>query len=606
MVVPAIAKLTSKQWKEFAETGQVTLTKDQEQAVVAQVLSDYNDALNAKRPLHEKWARYEEYYKNNQWKYKNVDDKRVKPTTNYCFSTIEAIMPFLTADVPDPIVLPTKIDDEELAENLTKIVKILLKKNKIEKTLQIVERSRLKFGAGIYKVYFDPTKYNGLGDVAFDPVDNINFFPDPEETDHIQNGRFCMTATKRSLKYAKERYPDKANQIEADQKYEEFKTYDSQDDQINPRDEFVTIIEYWTKDPEQGLVRIVVVGETLVRYQPRFYMHGKYPFVFGVDYPLQKSLWGMGEIEQIENMQDTLNKLLQIIIENVALANGQLLVDVNMSGIKDIKSIANQLWKPGLTIPVNDINSIKKLDGVVAPAWVINLVQMIKQDIELVTGISPIYMGQSTGSVTAASGILALQEQATARVRLKLKEQARMLEEIVKFIVAYIVEFYNEDRTFRYLDKNRTPTWITLNGNDLAETDTAGNKYIPEFDVDIEVGYDTPMSRAYIEQQAMQLFQMGVIDAIEVMKTMNFPFKDEIINRLEQKQEVLSQLGGLPEGVQSPALMSQLAQLSGLENKNPSLPGGMNVRNTNSPQDAQQQRQQMGPSGTETLNIGGM
>ena len=602
--MPAIAKLTSKQWDEYAQTGQVTLTPTQEQSVVSQVLTDFNDALTAKKDLHDKWARYEEYYKNNQWKYKQVAEKRVKPTTNYCFSTIEAIMPFLTADMPDPIVLPTKIEHEKMAEDLTKIVKILLKKNKIEQALQIVERSRLKFGTGIFKVYFDPTKYNGLGDIAFDPVDNVNFFPDPEETDDFQRGRFCMTATKRSLKYAKERYPDKANQIEADQKYAELQTYDAEESATNPRDEFVTIIEYWTKDPEQGLVRIVVVGETLVRYQPRFYMHGKYPFVFGVDYPLQKSLWGMGEIEQIENMQDVLNKMLQIVIENVALANGQLIVDKTSSGIKDIRSLANELWKPGLTIPVNDINSIKKLDGVVAPAWVINLIQMIKQDIELVTGISPIYMGQSTGSVTAASGILALQEQATARVRLKLKEQARMLEEIVKFVVAYIVEFYDVDRTFRYLENNREPVWIVVNGNDIAEKDAEGNKYIPEFDVDIEVGYDTPMSRAYIEQQAMQLFQMGVIDAIEVMKTMNFPFKDEIIARLEEKQNVIGQLGGLPEGTQSPALMGQLAQLTGLENRNPSLPGGMNAKNTNSPQDARQQRQQMGPSDTESLSIG--
>jgi len=88
------------------------------------------------------------------------------------------------------------------------------------------------------------------------------------------------------------------------------------------------------------------------------------------------------------------------------------------------------------------------------------------------------------------------------------------------------------------------------------------------------------------------------------MKTMNFPFKDEIIARLEEKQNVIGQLGGLPEGTQSPALMGQLAQLTGLENRNPSLPGAMNAKNTNSPQDARQQRQQMGPSDTESLSIG--
>lgn len=604
--MPAIAELTPKQLEQLDRTGTVTLTKEQERAVVQQVLEDYQAAFEAKRALHEKWAKYEDYYRNNQWKGKNVDEKRVKPTVNYAFSTVESIMPLLTSDTPDPIILPTKPEDEELANDLTKVVKILLTKNRIEKYLQLEERSRLKFGTGIWKIYFDPSKYNGLGDIAFDTVDPVNFFVDPDEVDDLQNAGYCLTAFKRSLQYLKTKYPDKANLITPDQKYVEFQIYDTENTDFNPRESNATLFEYWTKDPVQGLVRIVVAGETLLRYQPRFYMHGKYPFVVGVDYPVQKSFWGMGEIEQIITMQDVLNKLLQIVIENVALANGQLVVDKNASGLKDIKELANQLWKPGLTIPVNDVNSIKKLEGVVAPTWVINLIEMIKRDIELVTGISPVYLGLAPGSVTAASGILALQEQATARVRLKLQEQARMLEELVQFIVAYIVEFYNEDRTFRYLDKNREPAWIVVNGNNVAETDEAGNKYIPEFDVTVEVGYDTPMSRAYIEQQAMQLYQMGVIDAIEVMKTMNFPYKDEIINRLQQKAEVMGQLGALPQGVQSPELQSQLAFLTALENRNPSLPGGMNAKNTNSRQDARQQRQQMGPEGTESINIGNL
>lgn len=604
--MPAIAELTNRQLKQLENEGVVTLTEEQEKAIVNQVLEDYQAALEAKRDLHEKWAKYEDYYKNNQWKGKNVDEKRVKPTVNYAFSTVESIMPFLTSDTPDPIILPTKPDDEELADDLTKVVKILLTKNRIEKALQLEERSRLKFGTGIWKIYFDPAKYNGLGDVAFDVVDVVNFFVDPDEVDDLQNASYCLTAVKRSLQYLKTHYPDKANQITPDQRYTEFQTYEAEEENFNPRDMNATLIEYWTKDPVQGLIRIVVAGETLLRYQPRFYMHGKYPFVVGINYPVQKSFWGMGEIEQIITMQDVLNKLLQIVIENVALANGQLVIDKTASGIKDIRALANQLWKPGLTIPVNDINSVKKLDGVVAPSWVINLIEMIKRDIELVTGISPVYTGVAPGSVTAASGILALQEQATARVRLKLQEQARMLEEIVQFIVAYIVEFYNEDRAFRYLDKNREPAWITINGNDLAEFDQDGNKYIPEFDVTVEVGYDTPMSRAYIEQQATQLYQMGVIDAIEVLKVMNFPYKDEIINRLQQKAELMGQLGGLPEGTQSPALQGQLAQITALENRNPTLPGGINVKNQNSQKDAQEQRQQMGPSGTESINIGNL
>lgn len=577
------------------------MPKERQQEIVEKVWSDYRYALDAKRDLHEKWSRYEKYYKARQWDHKKVDPKRVKPVVNYVFTTIESMMPYLTTNMPDPVVLPVQPEDEEVARDLTKIVKIILDKNKVRDALQLAERMRLKFGTAIWKVYFDPTKLNGLGDIAFEVVDPVNFFIDPNEVNDLQNADFCGTAVRRSLEYIKRRYPDRAEHIVPDNHHTELAVYGAEEE-LDPRNTQATLIEYWTKDQEKGLVRIVVAGNTLLRYDTNFYMHGKYPFIRCLNYPIQKSFWGMGEVEQLENLQDILNKTLQIVIENIALANGQLVIDQTAAGIKDIRSLANQLWKPGLVIPTNDVNALRKLDGVVAPAWVINLIQLIKKEIELVTGISPLYLGQAPGSITAASGILALQEQATARLRLKLQEQGRLMEELVQFIIAYAVEFYTEDRYFRYLDEERQPQWIQMSRDDLAKTDEQGNLLIPEFDVQVAVGYDAPMSRAYIEQQAMQLYQMGIIDAVEVLKTMNFPNKEEIIERLEQKAELTGQLGTLPDGMASPALEAELARLTALENRRPTLTSGMNIRNTNSPQDAARQQAQMSPS--SALNLG--
>ncbi|PWA11063.1 hypothetical protein DCC39_10210 [Pueribacillus theae] len=570
------------------------LSKKREEEIVNEVWDNYRYAMQAKKELHDKWRLYEEFYKNDQWRQIKVDKDRIKPTINYVFTTVESLMPYLTSNVPDPIVLPTHPEAEETATDLTKIVKIILNKNNIEKALQLGERQRLKFGTSIWKVFFDPTKLNGLGDVAFEVVDPVNFFIDPNEVDELQNADFCGTSVKRSIEYLRKRYPDKASQIQPDQLSSEISVYDSEDEE-DPRNRQATLIEYWKKDKDNGLVRIVIAGDTLLRYDTNFYMHGKYPFVRSLNYPVQKSFWGMGEAEQLVEMQKILNKLLQIVVENVALANGQMLVDKNASGIRDIKSLANKLWQPGLTIPVNDVNSIKKLDGVIAPGWVVNLIQMLQKNIELVTGVSPLYLGEAPGSITAASGILALQEQATARVKLKLQEQGRLIEELVQFIIAYAVEFYTEDRYFRYLDERRQPQWIEMSQDDLAKRDEEGNLIIPEYDVSIEVGFDAPMSRAYIEQMAMQLFQMGVINSVEVLKTMNFPNKEEIIERLEQVSELQGQLAGLPQEMISPAMQGELAELTALDVGNPSLPGGMNIENTNSPQDAMEQQEQMAP-----------
>src|SRR5690606_6813623 len=131
-----------KKVKAMADVNKMPKKKQQE--IVNKVWEDYRYALDAKRDLHKKWARYEDYYKANQWKYKKVDPQRVKPVVNYIFTTIESMMPYLTSNVPDPVVLPVQPDDEEIARDLTKIVKIILEKNKIRDVLQLAERARLK------------------------------------------------------------------------------------------------------------------------------------------------------------------------------------------------------------------------------------------------------------------------------------------------------------------------------------------------------------------------------------------------------------------------------------------------------------------------------
>src|SRR5690625_6791406 len=90
--------------------------------------------MEAKASLHDKWRKYEEYYKNDQWKQSSTDKNRIQPTINYIFTTVESLMPYLTSNVPDPIVLPIHPDAEETASDLTKIVKIILEKNNIEKS----------------------------------------------------------------------------------------------------------------------------------------------------------------------------------------------------------------------------------------------------------------------------------------------------------------------------------------------------------------------------------------------------------------------------------------------------------------------------------------
>src|SRR5690606_34189665 len=89
-----------------------------EEQIVSEVWDNYRYAMQAKKPLHDKWRKYEQFYKNDQWSGIKVDKDRIKPTINYVFTTVESLMPYLTTNVPDPIVLPTRPDTEETAKDL--------------------------------------------------------------------------------------------------------------------------------------------------------------------------------------------------------------------------------------------------------------------------------------------------------------------------------------------------------------------------------------------------------------------------------------------------------------------------------------------------------
>lgn len=565
-----------------------------ETEIAARVQQDYEWAKSAVEPWHSEWAKLEDYYQGRQWKHRVVDPNRVQPVANKAFMIVESTIPILVANAPDPLVLPTHPAMEDAAANLTRIAKIQLSKLGFTQLLPVGERTRLKFGTSIWRVYWDPFKYNGLGDIGFEIVDPANFFVDPNCVDDVQTADYCMIAVKRSLSYLQARYPERAKEIQPDDKYMENVIYGN-DEPIDPRGTQATLIEYWRKDPVLGLIRAVVVGNTVLRFDTDFYANGKYPFIVLRDYPLQRSFWGMGEITQILNLQDVLNTLFQVLLENVALANGQYVVDKNLIGTSDIQQIAAQLWKPGLMIPTDDVNAIRKLDGIAAPGWVTNLVQLIEQEIDDVSGFSPVLVGQLPFGIRSASGLLSLEEQAKSRINLKIQEQAKLIKQTVEFMIDYMAEFYTEDRYFRYEDSDNEPSWLVTNADMLTQEDDYGNIIFPTWDIDVQPGFDVAMSRSYLQQQAQQLYQMGILSATEVLKTMNFPGKDEIIARLTQQASLQGQAASLPAGMMAPSDQAQLAALQSLTaqgaGKTP-MPTGQNANNTASPQDAMAQMQQ--------------
>ena len=107
---------------------------------------------------------------------------------------------------PEPCILPREAGDRQEAGMLSRIIPVILEQNEFEKTYSDAMWQKLKTGTGVYKVWWDAEKLNGLGDIAIERVDLLNVFWEPGAAD-IQNSRYFFHTRLEDNEELEESYP---------------------------------------------------------------------------------------------------------------------------------------------------------------------------------------------------------------------------------------------------------------------------------------------------------------------------------------------------------------------------------------------------------------
>jgi hypothetical protein len=99
------------------------------------------------------------------------------------------------------------LTDRAAAPRAQLVAEWIWEKNNMTPKRERLTRDRLKFGTGIYKVFFDGTA-GAVGFPRIEPVSPKNFFPDPKVRSHTQlhMADYIIHAVPRSLRYLKRRY----------------------------------------------------------------------------------------------------------------------------------------------------------------------------------------------------------------------------------------------------------------------------------------------------------------------------------------------------------------------------------------------------------------
>lgn len=516
------------------------------------------------RFLNDKWRELDRIYRGDQWR-GNVPEYKSTPVLNFTFSLVESVVPRLTDNRPEVLVMADNPAHDNLADMLNKLQSYFWYTNRMQKKIEEAARMVLKYGTSIFKIIWDVDALDGQGNVLYEVVHPMNFFPDPRAYT-VDQMDYCFVSVPKPLEYFMRRWPKKGVYVTSDQDWADTETIEGSDQ--SSQEQIASLKEYWFRDEHGdvccmyyagGIVLEIIGGEYDGSNEP-VYRHNRFPFAKFVDYPVDKEFWGIGEIEIVELLQRLINSFEAQIIDNTRLmANAQWVINKVESGLREEDAwIFDNI--PGSQIFTHQ-GGVDKIPGTPIPRHIPEHIERLVFAMEQILGIHDVVQGRRPVGVRSASAIIALQESANARVRQKATQLEYALVEVADQGNWLALEFMDEPRQSRVTGTSEAVTLDIRKALDMALVDKGVEvgmvepgiypedmeeevmdelhqelKY-PEFDVQVKVGSSVPYSQALLWEQSKELYQIGAIDQQALLEVTNFPNREAILARMQEQAE---------------------------------------------------------------------
>ena len=494
--------------------------------------------------------------------------KQVEPTSAWLHNSIANRHASAMDNFPRPNILPREEGDKPEAKALSSVIPVLLDQCGFEQTYSDILDDKFESGTGVYGVFWNAQKLNGLGNIDIKCIDLMNLFWEPGITD-IQDSRNLFFVCAEDTDLLKEQYPDLEGKLGGPVMDLPKYTYDEQVDTSKKS----TVVDWYYKK-KQG-------GKTVLHYckfvagydEPLFatendeafmekgwYDHGEYPFVVDRAYRCKGTIAGFGYVDIAKSAQEYIDRGDQAILQNMLFnarprhfiregggVNEKEFADVTKDFIHVDGSMGQDSIMP---VQANPLNSL--YETILA-----NKVQELKET----TGNRDVNTGGTTHGVTAASAIAAMQEAGSRLDRDGNKGSYRAFREMTNQVIELWRQFADVPRWFRILGERGMEQFIQYSNEGLLpqpqgtmvngvpmEMGVEVGYRIPLFDIEITAEKQSPYSRAAQNELALQLYGAGFFApnnadaALACLDMMDFDRKDDVIRKVEQNQTLLKML----------------------------------------------------------------
>ena len=515
---------------------------------------------------------------------------------------------------PEPNILPREQSDKGEAAMLSAIIPCVLEQNNFEATYSDAMWQKLKTGTALYKVVWSKSKLNGLGDIHVEKVNLLNVYWEPGVTD-IQRSRYFFHTELWDKDVLEERYP----QLKGKLKGQSFmSTKFLYDDHVKTENKHTVIEVYYHKyingkntlqyckyvgdqvifatenetqrpkkpvinpetgmpmvDPYTGMPAEMEAGLSMA--ERGLYDHGKYPYFFDALYPIEGSPCGYGFVDLCRNPQTEIDLLKTAMVKNAMVGATPRYFSRVDGNIKEEEFL--DTTKPIVHVNGNvDEATLRRIDHVGLDGMYVNLLDRSIDELRETSGNTEAATGSTPGSVTAASGIAALQEAAGKTSSDSTQASYRVYSQIVDMCIELIRQFYDMPRKFRILGQYGMERYVTYTNQGL-QPQHQGNDFgqdmgfrLPVFDIKVSAQKKNVYTKVAQNELALQFFQLGffnpqmVDQSLMCLEMMDFDDKDMIMQKISQMgtihQKLIQymQLALQLASVTNPKLAEQIAQ----------------------------------------------
>ena len=523
-----------------------------------QTLMKYQDAkklLTARIEGNENWWRLRHWRQLDDY----GDRKDERPTSGWLFNTVISKHAELMAAYPTFNCLPREQSDKEEAQRLSDILPVVLAQNDFEGTYSEVGQEKLENGTGIYGVFWDYNKLNGLGDIQISSVDPLSLYWEPGIKD-IQASKNVFYTQDIDNDTLLERYPELEGKLGGTETRVD--RYKNEESKVDDTDKTMVVDWYYKKNVNGRTVLhyakfcndvLLFASENEPeKYPEGWYAHGKYPFVFDVLFPMKGSLAGFGYIDVCRDPQKYIDLVGQAVAKSAMMGAMPRYFSRNDGNINEEEF--TDWTQPIVHVEGNiDEGSIRQIQTAGLDAMYLNYINTKIDEMKETAGNRDVSNGGSTAGITAASAVAALQEASGKVSRDSTKAAYRAYRKVVEMCIELVRQFYDMPRQFRIIGQDGIERFIAYSNENIKPMGIDGfdgqiGMRVPFFDLEITAQEENAYTKLSQNELALQFYQLGffnpqmVDQALMCIDMMDFKGKTELIQKLNMYQTLQQQL----------------------------------------------------------------